>query len=202
MEILILELGGRIGHDLGHQSGRAAVAIAAGLEIFDDVIDVPAPQSIAAVVCKLRGKPVLQPVAREPLVVFGGACNVLRGVASAAMPRAFHQVGAPVPFLAFVRFRMEGARLEIHPVPSPHENAVVERPSQLVRGAVVLYRRQRVEVGADSHHVVARELGEIWIRKGREEPFAVRTDSKMQRAIKIFIRPRANASLPVGRDIG
>src|SRR6266446_3411202 len=121
----VAHLRGRIGHDLSHQSAGMALAVAAALQILDDVIDAPRFEPAALRAVEPGSEPTLHQTAPESAATLVGAENVLGGVAGAAMRRARDEITAAIPFRAFLLVRLEYAGPEEQEIPGAHDDAVI-----------------------------------------------------------------------------
>src|SRR5436190_22752090 len=121
----------------------------AGLEIFYDVVDGPCAQAASRVAGDVGREPALQRIASQTLAGLIAAEKVFRRMTHAAMPWTLGEVGAAIPFGALPGDRLKWPRLEIQCVPHRHGCADVERKRQLVRVDRVVYRTDRIEIGAD-----------------------------------------------------
>src|SRR5882724_12646086 len=97
-----------------------APAVAAALQIFDDVVKAPGFQPAALGGVKPRRKPALHEAAAKSLVASVGAERVFGRVACAAIGRAFDQISAPIPFRAPSRVVLERAALKEQEIPAAH----------------------------------------------------------------------------------
>src|SRR5665213_1289029 len=122
------------------------------------------------VIGNIGREPVLQTAAVKRWCCFIRAEEILRCVASAAMARSFDQVGATIPFIAFVGSGCKGPGLEEQLIPATHKNSMVERPLELVFRTWVRNGLQSIEIGADCQNVVVLHFGEVGVRKRRIEP--------------------------------
>ena len=115
-----------------------ALAVAAALQIFDDVFHAPGFQPAARGAVEPRREHALHAAAAIGLAAFVGAKHVLRRVAGAAMADALDQIAAAIPFRALLLVRLQNAGLEEQPVPAAHHDAIVQRPAQFGRRRGVL----------------------------------------------------------------
>src|ERR1700674_4129433 len=130
-----------------------ALAVAAALQIFDDVVRAPRFEPAAVGAIEPRRKPAVDQAAAKLLAALLGAEEIPGRVACAAMRGALDQIAAAIPFRALVLIRLEDAGPEEGKIPDPHQHAVVQRPTQLRGGWRVSHRRKRSEIGPDRQHV-------------------------------------------------
>src|SRR6202158_2117628 len=100
-----------------------ALAVAAALQIFDDVIDAPRFQPATLGAVEPRREPALHQAAAKGAAALVGAKNVLGRVACAAMRRAGDEITAAIPFRAFLLVRLEDAGPGEQQIPGPHHFA-------------------------------------------------------------------------------
>src|SRR5712671_6571343 len=108
-----------------------AAAVAAALEIFDDVAHAPGFQAAARGAVEPWREHARDPPATERLAALVGAKDVLRRMAGAAMADTFDQIAAAIPFRALLLIGHQKAGLEEQPVPAAHDDPVIEGPAQL-----------------------------------------------------------------------
>ena len=174
----------------------------AGLQIGDDIINRPAAKSAARIVGNVGREPTLQCVALQALSCLVAAKKILRRVAQAAMAETFGQIGAAIPFQTLVGDRTERPRHKEQHVPNRHGSANIERKWQLIRLHRVVHGRNRVEIGAERHCIITRELGIVGVGHGRIETCPVAAGAFGQCVDELVIGPGADAGCRIGRDIG
>src|ERR1700694_1673279 len=108
-----------------------AFAVAAALQIFDDVIDAPRFKPAALGAVEPRREPALHPTAAKGTAALVGAKNILGRVTCAAMRCPRDEIAAPIPCRAFLLVGLEDSGLEEQEIPDAHHHAVIERPAHV-----------------------------------------------------------------------
>ncbi len=197
----VAHLRGRVDHHFSHRPAGMAAAIAAALQIFDDVVDAPRFQAATRGAIEPRREPALHQAAAEQMVAFVGAEQVLGRVARTAMRHALDQIGAAIPVRAFLLIGLEYPGPEEQIIPDAHQCTVVERPSQVGRWRGIAERRQRRKIGADCEQVVAGKFREIGIGERRIVPRTVGRYALAERATKVLIGPCADPGIAIRRQV-
>lgn len=83
------------------------------------------------------------------------------------MPESLHQIGAPVPFIAFSRFGLINTLSKVKDAPDMQERAQAERKTDPVRWVALRDRRKRLEIGEDCIGVLTGYFCIIRIWKSR-----------------------------------
>ncbi len=123
-------------------------------------------------------------------------------MACAAMAEAFDQIGAAIPDFRFRRISLEDIRLMEQRVPSRQQGTKIERKRQLVSRNLRSHRRLRHQISVERLQIGVASLGEMRIGKRRIEMPAVAMDALAHGAFEGGIRPRADASRDIRRDVG
>src|SRR5262249_24040474 len=165
-----------------HRSVGSGPRIAARFQELDEVVGGPSPKPRPKVAGETRCVPVLYLAAREVAVALRSAREVLWRVAGAAMPESFDQVGSAIPFRRLLRIWLEGPLAEEQFVPTAHDDAIVQRPGEVVIRSPVVDWVECIQIGADRVSIFASDLGVPRIGKSRIEPTAVCRDAFMELA--------------------
>src|SRR5665213_4283860 len=116
------------------------------------------------VVGDIGREPVLQLTPVKRLCCLIRAEEILWRMTGAAMARSFDQVGAAIPFVAFVRSRRKGSGRKEQHVPATHKNSMTERPLELVFWTRARNGLQSIEIGTDRQNVVVLHFGKVRVR--------------------------------------
>src|SRR5215472_3398852 len=135
-----------------------ALAVAAALQVFDDVLDAPRFEPAAHCAIEPRCEPVADHPAAESAATLVGTEDILGRVAGAAMAERLDQVAASVPVGPLLLIGLQDSGPEEEEIPQPHHNPEVEREAQGRRRRLVLHRWNGREISADRQNVVACEL--------------------------------------------
>ncbi len=187
---------------LAHGAGGSREAVVARLEVIHDVVGRPTTQAAVGRGREIGRPPPLQFIALILFPTLVGAEQGLGRMAGAAVRGPLHQERAPVPGIRLARHGLELVFPEEHCIPGDHAGADREWERQQVGFHGVVHGRQRVEVSPDRQGIVTAHLREIGERHGGVEVGAVAARAATERVHEVVVAPKADAGLPVGRDIG
>ena len=117
------------------------------------------------------------------------------------MARSFDEKSAAIPRRRFRVVGLELSRLEVQRVPDQHRSANVERERQLICDDRVVRGRDRLEVGANREHVIARHFRVTGKRHRRIEQRSVPPLPLPHGGVEIGVAPCADSRLGVRRDV-
>lgn len=193
---------------LGHRAINHRMFVATGLEELHHFRLAPAPQAGVGIVPQARCVPAVEQATGQVRLATFIQGLLVEGqapwrVATAAMPRALHDVGAAVPQLIFPGLCYVGLAVGKHAIPQRDRPPHIQWPRDRTLDIGLLHRRHALhEERVQGAYIIVAELGIGRVRHRRIQAAPTRRDTLAHRAVEVGEAVAANAGFRVWRDVG